>query len=551
MTSEHRAPGSALGEYVLEELLGEGTTGVVYRARHARSGSVGALNVLHAASMDDAEFLVRLENRASFLAANRHPVLVPVSPPRNNGGVLCVAAPYLEGESLEALVLREGPLQVEPLLTLLRPIGDAVAHLHGQGRLHRALVPSHVLKTRSPQGTLAPRLLPGSVLCQVGDTTASLVGVSPELAYIARELPRLDLDPTVDLRGLGELLWWCLTGRPLEADEDEGTVRSSDLMARALRTSSLHPAVEAVVLRATTRDRTAQFPTVTALLDAVARAAQANRPGRASQPPPARTSQPPPPAAPAPAPAPAASPARPSRPPTGFGPPVEPLDIGARTVAMAPGTPLHPAFVPPPKVTLAPGEGAFSRDALPTAPAPAPEVGASTVLRAPEAFFPPPAPAPAVSSTVMMDSAPGVFPGGSSGVFGAPPPPAPRRRRWVVPVAVGVTMLLVGAMLLAGPSESPHPVASRPTSTPAAGAITGAAATPQGAVAQPLAPTTTPPTTPTAPPSGQPVAQPLAPTSQELRPAAQAPPVAEDAGGAAGGDRSSRRRRHSHGFPFY
>src|SRR4051794_27586381 len=135
-----------IGGYVLEEKLGEGGMGAVFRARHPSFPGVAfAVKVLAVGSTVDATRWARFEREMQLLAALRpHPNLVKI-----HGGKLEGSRPYyvmelVDGPSLSDLV-RRGPLEPRRAVKIIRDVADAVAHIHAQGIIHRDLKPANIL----------------------------------------------------------------------------------------------------------------------------------------------------------------------------------------------------------------------------------------------------------------------------------------------------------------------------------------------------------------------------------------------------------------------
>jgi CHASE2 domain-containing sensor protein len=135
------------GKYRLDDRLGEGAAGVVYRATHLRLKRVFALKLLKPGPALDASSVSRFQREAEALGRLRHPHIVDVTDSGIDPGT---GAPYLVMELLDGVPLAElcrtaGPLPLERALPILDAIAAAVDAAHGQGILHRDLKPGNVL----------------------------------------------------------------------------------------------------------------------------------------------------------------------------------------------------------------------------------------------------------------------------------------------------------------------------------------------------------------------------------------------------------------------
>jgi serine/threonine protein kinase/CHASE2 domain-containing sensor protein len=231
-------PGGLLldGKYRLEQRLGAGGMGVVFRARHLGLGRDVAVKLIRSASAPGPAYLARFRTEAAALGRLEHPGIVNVSDfgvdPREQG------TPYLVMEFLEGLSLEEhcrtvGPLPLEAALPLLEAMAEAVDFAHSRGVLHRDLKPANVLLVPDGTGTLQVKLMDFG-LARLGESsrgTPSLPSSDPaRLARREREAARTltvassagGEDSTL---GLDDLL-----GTPLEAPLASGTTRPGQLL---------------------------------------------------------------------------------------------------------------------------------------------------------------------------------------------------------------------------------------------------------------------------------------------------------------------------------
>src|SRR4051812_21088618 len=136
------------GKYRLDERLGEGAVGLVYRATHLGLKKIFALKLLKPglAALDPFS-VIRFQREAEALGRLRHPHIVEVTDSGIDPGT---GAPYLVMELLEGIPLsdlcrREGPLPLARALPILDAIAAAVDAAHEQGILHLDLKPGNIL----------------------------------------------------------------------------------------------------------------------------------------------------------------------------------------------------------------------------------------------------------------------------------------------------------------------------------------------------------------------------------------------------------------------
>ncbi len=228
--------GKRVGAYRLETLLGEGSTGVVYRAVDERNGRVAAIKVLSPALARDEQHVQRFFDEARITRIVPHHSLVEVF----DAGTLADGTPYLAmeyltGESLRARMIHQGgKLPLGEALWIARQIAAALAAVHAKGILHRDLKPENVIISNSAQRSGAPFIDdssgqapsdPGRLkLLDFGmakfldaatrRTAAGTVMGTPTYMSPEQCLARGALDDRTDVYSLGVMLFEMLAGAP-------------------------------------------------------------------------------------------------------------------------------------------------------------------------------------------------------------------------------------------------------------------------------------------------------------------------------------------------
>ncbi len=222
------APGqSILGRYRIEELLGEGAMGQVFRGRHEHLDLAVAVKVLRGDGTPD--ILERFEREAKLMARVRHPNAVAV---QDYGfledGSPCLVMEFIEGEALEDRLERCGALPWPDVLHLGQGLLAGLDALHCAGVLHRDLKPSNVVI--APGDPEVPKLIDFGIARPTDDEggritrTGVLVGTP---AYMAPEqIMCTRLGPLTDLYSLGLMLYELLTGSlPFPTDSMAAVMR--------------------------------------------------------------------------------------------------------------------------------------------------------------------------------------------------------------------------------------------------------------------------------------------------------------------------------------
>jgi serine/threonine protein kinase len=139
---------TAVGErYTLSSELGRGGMAIVHRAHDARHGRDVAVKVMLpsvAESLGAERFLREIETAARL----QHPHIVPVFDSGSVDGQLFFVMPLIDGDSLRARLRREGRLDVEEAVRIVREVADALEYAHSEGVVHRDLKPENILMSR-------------------------------------------------------------------------------------------------------------------------------------------------------------------------------------------------------------------------------------------------------------------------------------------------------------------------------------------------------------------------------------------------------------------
>ena len=140
-------PGARLGPYELQEELGHGGMGAVYRARDTRLHRDVAVKVLRAGLGENADRLRRFEQEARTVAQLHHTNVLAIFDVGAEDGTPYLVMELLEGETLQSR-LKRGPLRPHEALDTARQLARGLAAAHAREILHRDLKPANVFLTR-------------------------------------------------------------------------------------------------------------------------------------------------------------------------------------------------------------------------------------------------------------------------------------------------------------------------------------------------------------------------------------------------------------------
>jgi len=275
--------GDEIGGCRIEELIGRGGMGVVYRARQVELDRDVALKLMSPDRTWDPKARERFLREARAAAAVEHPNVVPVY----RAGIAdsdeaFLVMRYIAGEDLRTLMRRCGPLPVERAVEITAALGDALDAIHAAGFVHRDVKPANVLIDASGNVYLSDFGLAKHAMTS-GDLTAS-DGWVGTLDFAAPEQIRGGkVDARADVYALGGLLHLMLTGAvPFERESDEAKLWAH-LAEPPPVPSALRPGLpgdlDRIVQRAMDKEPDVRFPSAGDLGRAARAAAGGASPG--------------------------------------------------------------------------------------------------------------------------------------------------------------------------------------------------------------------------------------------------------------------------------
>jgi beta-lactam-binding protein with PASTA domain len=247
------------GRYRVGPRIARGGMATVYEATDLRLDRVCALKVMHAGLGEDDDFAARFVREARSAARLSHPHVVSVFDQGDDGGTLFLAMEYIPGHTLRDLVRKESPMAPAKALALIEPVLSALAAAHEAGIIHRDVKPENVLLADDGRIKVADFGLARAVSAETQHTgtTGVLIGtvsyLSPELVVDGRA------DARSDVYAAGVLIYEMLTGR--KPHEGESPIQVAykhvheDVPAPSRVVGGIPPYVDALVARATARDR--------------------------------------------------------------------------------------------------------------------------------------------------------------------------------------------------------------------------------------------------------------------------------------------------------
>ena len=271
------AAGQTFGNFQVVRLLGEGGFGEVYEAENPFLQRRAAIKIMHTGMDQDPELVRRFLNEARAASAIRHPNFIDVF----DAGVTSEGEPYilmefLDGDSLQKIILQQGPVPLRNVQEIARQAGSALSAAHGAGIVHRDLKPENLFLIADPGSPMGFRV---KVLdfgiakikhredqVSTMKTQAGLLMGSP--CYMSPEQCRdsSDVDLRSDIYSFAIMVYEMLAGVPpfVSQSATEMLVMQITAEPRPLRQylPELPEYVEQTVMRALAKDREQRFGSV-------------------------------------------------------------------------------------------------------------------------------------------------------------------------------------------------------------------------------------------------------------------------------------------------
>ncbi|WP_040510324.1 serine/threonine-protein kinase [Gordonia soli] len=262
------------GPYRLDELLGRGGMGEVYRAFDTEKERVVAVKLLNPGLAGDATFQERFRRESRAAARLGEPHVIPIHDWGEIDGVLFIDMRLVDGEDLRSVLRREAPLTPERAVGIIAQVSSALDAAHADGLVHRDIKPENIL---IGTGDFA-YLVDFGIAHGADDTHLTQTGTAiGSIAYMAPELfDATAIGPSGDIYALTCVLFECLTGRvPHPAHSVSAAIKAAvlDQPPSVSEVNSDVPAgLDPVIGAGLAADPERRFATAGRLVDAAKRA---------------------------------------------------------------------------------------------------------------------------------------------------------------------------------------------------------------------------------------------------------------------------------------
>ncbi|NNH70288.1 protein kinase [Nocardia uniformis] len=249
-----------LGRYRLDELLGSGGSGQVWRALDTMTDRTVALKVLAPALAADASYRRRFEREARAAARLRGPHVVPLHHFGEVEGRLFIETAFIDGVDLESLLEWEGARTPEAGVELIAQVATALDEAHAAGVIHRDVKPSNIMVGLDD----VAYLIDFGTAQQDGQSSMTLSGmVIGTPAYMAPERFTGHATARSDIYSLACVLYECLTGERPFRERNPARLMHAHVNVEPPRASDVNSAVprrlNEVIARGMAKDPSARY----------------------------------------------------------------------------------------------------------------------------------------------------------------------------------------------------------------------------------------------------------------------------------------------------
>src|SRR5687767_2284997 len=256
--------GQTVGKYRILSPLGSGGFGSVYLAEDTWIDKKVAIKVPHRQNLDFGELL----REPRLLASLSHPNIVTVLTAEKQDDVFFIVMEYVPGDTLEAVIERDGTLDLNRALDFTCQICNAMDHAHRQGVIHRDLRPGNVLVTE--QGMVKVADFGTSRFLEIAAHGTTVIGSPP---YMAPEQFQGKAVFSSDIYSLGVTMYQMLTGSlpyntPAPADL-ERLMRGELTAPPRTRNAKIPKGISDIVMKAMSPDIASRYARASDLLEAV------------------------------------------------------------------------------------------------------------------------------------------------------------------------------------------------------------------------------------------------------------------------------------------
>jgi serine/threonine protein kinase len=240
--------GQVIGNYKIEQKLGEGGMGEVYRGVDMMLEREVAIKFLRPELASQSQVVERFRSEAVTLAKLNHPNIATLFNFMRQGDSFIMVLEFVRGVSLDNVIQQRGAIPVDQAVPIFCQVLDGIQEAHNYGIIHRDIKPANMMLTE--KGTLKvldfgiARILGTARMTRQGNIIGTIEYMSPE------QVRGFETDARSDIYSLGMLLYEMLTGRCPFDMQNEFELMKAQIEHYPVPPRSLNPAIPEVVEQA-------------------------------------------------------------------------------------------------------------------------------------------------------------------------------------------------------------------------------------------------------------------------------------------------------------
>jgi serine/threonine-protein kinase len=265
------------GQYRIDDELGRGAMGVVFRGTHVALGKTVAIKMLTGAGFGSKDAFERFEREARTASILNHPSIAQVFDYGLDDNVPFLVMEFVDGKELASVIESEGPLPPARAIEIMKQLAAALEEAHRHGVVHRDIKPQNMKLVRyTPGGPIFLKVLDFGIAKQVGAEAGKLTATGAVLGtpiYMAPEQAggaTSKIDGRADQYAAGIVLYEMLTGQvPFNSDTLAGVLVSHLTMPPPPLPRTVPEPLRALVMRLLAKQPEDRFPDAGALYRAL------------------------------------------------------------------------------------------------------------------------------------------------------------------------------------------------------------------------------------------------------------------------------------------
>jgi len=269
--------GEVIGGCEVQEPIGAGASGTVYKALQISMERIVAIKILNERYCLDKEFIRRFLEEARLAGRLEHPNVIRVYDVGEAKGAFYYTMEYVNGSSLAELVKERGAIRIGEAVEIIKRVALALDYAHRQGVLHRDVKPANILVNLEGEVKLADLGLARPV-----DEITEEKAVGTPLYMSPEQILGKEVSPRSDLYSLGATFYFALSGTPPHSGSTKKEVFEKQLWDDPIPIEQLRPevppAVSAVVHRLLAKRVEDRYPTARSVVDALNEIGQFEKP---------------------------------------------------------------------------------------------------------------------------------------------------------------------------------------------------------------------------------------------------------------------------------